>query len=164
MNTLSLTLPNIRPYSIGFDRIFDDLSRNLRMADKQTFPPYDVDLYEATGDYDEFYTITMALAGFRREDIDITLADNCLMIKSNEHYEAGEQFDPHLSNNLHQGIAWRKFTRSFQIADDVLVKSAQMSDGMLRITLERMIPEEKKPKTIEVQPYTKSPVIEEQST
>ena len=122
MNTLSLTLPNIRPYSIGFDRIFDDLSRNLRMA------------------------------------------DNCLMIKSNEHYEAGEQFDPHLSNNLHQGIAWRKFTRSFQIADDVLVKSAQMSDGMLRITLERMIPEEKKPKTIEVQPYTKSPVIEEQST
>ncbi len=153
---LSLNLPSIRPYSIGFDRIFDELSRNMRMLDNrhQSFPPYDVDFLNSRHDHpcDE-YIITMALAGYGNGDVDVTVADNCLTVKSSKAYEERTSAEPHgpdIEQKLYSGIAKRKFTRDFQLADDVEVASAELDNGMLYISLQRIVPEEKKPRVIEV--------------
>ena len=141
-NTLSLidNFNQLTPYAVGFDRMFDNLSRYVdNNATSTGYPPYNI---RKEGDYN--YVIEMALAGFSREDLEIEVADGVLTIRS-----VREKSDDDVSN-IYRGISHRKFVRKFTIADDIVVNSAKMENGMLSVDLERVVPEEKKPRLIEV--------------
>ena len=141
-NTLSLidNFNQLTPYAVGFDRMFDNLSRYVdNNATSTGYPPYNI---RKEGDYN--YVIEMALAGFAREDLEIEVADGVLTIRS-----VKEKSDDDVSN-IYRGISYRKFVRKFTIADDIVVNGAKMENGMLSVDLERVVPEEKKPRLIEV--------------
>ena len=104
------------------------------------YPPYNI---VKTGDYT--YDIELALAGFGKKDIDVQYADGTLTIKSIK--DANEEDKDGL---LHKGISKRQFSRSFTIADDVEVKGAELKDGLLKVALEKIIPDNKKPRTIKI--------------
>ncbi len=130
----------LTPYAVGFDRVFDNLSRYVdNNATSTGYPPYNI---RKEGDYN--YVIEMALAGFAREDLEIEVADGVLTIRS-----VKEKSDDDVSN-IYRGISYRKFVRKFTIADDIVVNGAKMENGMLSVDLERIVPEEKKPRLIEV--------------
>ena len=130
----------LTPYAVGFDRVFDNLSRYVdNNATSTGYPPYNI---RKEGYYN--YVIEMALAGFAREDLEIEVADGVLTIRS-----VKEKSDDDVSN-IYRGISYRKFVRKFTIADDIVVNSAKMENGMLSVDLERIVPEEKKPRLIEV--------------
>ena len=141
-NALSLFTDNfnkLTPYAVGYDRIFDHLSRYVDNNVTSTgFPPYNI---RKEGDYN--YTIEMALAGFGKKDIEVEVADGTLSIRS-----VKENVDD--DSNLYRGIAYRNFERKFTIADDVMVNDAKLENGMLSIALERIVPDEKKPRLITV--------------
>ena len=130
----------LTPYAVGFDRVFDNLSRYVdNNATSTGYPPYNI---RKEGDYN--YVIEMALAGFAREDLEIEVADGVLTIRS-----VKEKSDDDVSN-IYRGISYRKFVRKFTIADDIVVNGAKMENGMLSVDLERIVPEEKKARLIEV--------------
>ena len=123
----------LTPYAVGFDRVFDNLSRYVdNNATSTGYPPYNI---RKEGDYN--YVIEMALAGFAREDLEIEVADGVLTIRS-----VKEKSDDDVSN-IYRGISYRKFVRKFTIADDIVVNGAKMENGMLSVDLERVVPEEK---------------------
>ena len=129
----------LTPYAVGYDRIFDHLNNYVSNNVTSTgFPPYNI---SKGGDYN--YVIEMALAGFSKKDIEIEVADGTLTIRSTKENEESE-------DTIHRGISYRKFNRKFAIADDIIVKDASLENGMLQINLERIVPEEKKPRLIEV--------------
>ena len=131
----------ITPFSVGFDRVFD------RLVDYDTnyttggFPPYNI---RKTDDFK--HVIEIALAGFSKDEIEVVLTDGVLEIKSSE-LPATEKPKDDL---IHKGIAKRSFTRKFTLADDIEVKDAKLVNGLLKIDLEQIVPEHKKPKTIKV--------------
>ena len=130
---------NLTPYTVGYDRIFDNLARYVDNNVTSTgFPPYNL-----RKDGETNYVIEMALAGFGKKDIEVEVADGTLSIRS-----VKENVDD--DSNLYRGIAYRNFERKFTIADDVMVNGAKLEDGMLNIALERVIPDEKKPRLITV--------------
>ena len=129
----------LTPYAVGYDLIFDHLNNYVSNNVTSTgFPPYNI---RKEGDYN--YVIEMALAGFSKKDIEIEVADGTLTIRSTKENEESE-------DTIHRGISYRKFNRKFTIADDIIVKDASLENGMLQINLERIVPEEKKPRLIEV--------------
>ena len=123
--------------SIGFERVFD-LLEAAQAQPADNWPPFDTVKIS-----DDRYRITMAVAGFKRDEIDISVHDNMLTIK-------GERKTDSEGEYLHRGIAYRPFMRRFELADHVQVKGAQLSDGLLTIGLEREIPEAMKPRRIEI--------------
>ena len=139
-NALSLFdhFNNLTPYTVGYDRIFDNLARYVDTTASTGFPPYNI-----RKEGENNYIIEMALAGFGKKDIEVEVADGTLSIRS-----VKENVDD--DSNLYRGIAYRKFERKFTIADDVLVNGAKLENGMLSIALERVIPDEKKPRLITV--------------
>ena len=140
-NTLSLldNFNQLTPYAVGFDRMFDNLSRYVdNNATSTGFPPYNI---RKEGDYN--YVIEMALAGFGKKDIEVEVADGTLSIRSvKENNEDDSTVD--------RGISSRRFERKFTMADDIVVNDAKLENGMLLIDLERVVPEEKKPRLIAV--------------
>ena len=146
MTNKALSIFNqLRPVTIGFDNVFDHFER---MFDTQfdsisvpNFPPYNI---VKTGDNE--YDVELALAGFNKKDIDVTVEDGTLTIKS----IVKEAKDKKEDGVIHKGIAKRYFSKSFTIADDVEVKGAELKDGLLKVSLERIIPESKKAKTISI--------------
>ena len=129
----------LTPYAVGFDRVFDQLQNNVENNATSTgYPPYNI---RKDGEYN--YDIEMALAGFSKKDIEVEVADGVLTIRSIKENEEDE-------NNLYRGISYRKFNRKFTLADDIIVKDAKLQDGLLKISLEKIIPEEKKPRLITV--------------
>lgn len=135
------TLKDFDKFFVGFDdqfnrlsKLHDDLTKNI-----PNYPPYNI---KKTGD--NTYVIELAVAGFARQDIEIELADGKMVVKGNV------QSDEESESFLFKGIAARNFTRSFALDDQVEVKDAEMINGMLKVFLERVIPEHKKPKKIEV--------------
>ena len=126
-----------RRSTVGFDRLFDLLERNTSSGDN--YPPFNI---ERRGD--DAYRITLAIAGFRPEDLDITAQQNLLVIQGRKRDEAPE------TNMLHVGIANRGFERRFELADFVRVEHADLADGLLVIDLVREVPEAMKPKKIMV--------------
>ena len=127
---------NLTPYAVGFDRLFDQLASSSRVTN--SYPPYDI-----LKDDDYNFKIEMALAGFSKKDIEVEVAENLLTIKSVRENNQD-------SKNVYIGISYRKFTREFTIADDIEVKDAKLEDGLLTIKLERIVPDEKKPKLIKI--------------
>ena len=125
------------PYTIGFERVFNQLDEFIHHSKKlPSYPPYNI-----KRDGNDF-TIEMALAGFSKDDIEITVTEDILTIASNKESSKKEE--------LYRGISDRKFTRNFSMADDIIVKSAELKDGLLTIKLERVIPEDKKPRKIKI--------------
>ena len=119
--------------------MFDNLTRYMDNNVQSTgFPPYNI---HKGGDTS--YTIEMALAGFSKEDIEIDVAENTLSVRSDKKDETDEW-------TFHRGISYRKFDRKFTLAEDIVVNGAKLENGMLTIDLERIVPEEKKPRLIEV--------------
>ena len=133
---------HMTPYAVGFDRTFDRLFDYVtHQAESTGYPPYNI---QKTEDYK--FEIEMALAGFDKKDIEIEVAEGVLTVKSLRDKDTGATDD----YTLYKGISQRNFTRKFTLADDIIVKGAELKNGMLTINLERIVPEEKKHQLIEV--------------
>ena len=132
---------DLRPHAVGFDRLFDHFNNTLEYTVKQqtSYPPYNINKID-----DLNYQVEMALAGFGKDDIEIKYSDNQLTIKSIESDDKDEK------DVIHRGISKRKFSRSFTLAEDIKVNGAELKDGMLLVELEKIVPEEKKPRTINI--------------
>ena len=126
------------PFFIGFDTDLKRLYDLHNTANKQSYPPYDILKLD-----EDTYKISLAIAGFSKEDIDVSVDNGTLIIK-------GEIVEVPDAEVVHKGIAGRKFSRSFALGEYMEVTGADMKDGMLHINIERIIPEEKKPKTIKI--------------
>ena len=139
--TNALTIFNqLRPHTIGYDNIFDHFNDMFESSELQTnYPPYDI-----IKNSDTKYDIQVALAGYSKNDIIVEVKDNTLSIKS-----VKKDVDDKIEV-LHKGIARRYFERHFTISDDVKVNSAELKNGLLVVSLERVIPEHKKPRTIPI--------------
>lgn len=137
------TVFDLTPYrrsTVGFDRLFDALENTSQADTQDGFPPFDI---VRTGD--DRYRITLAVAGFTRDEIDITAQQNQLVITGQKAERSDDEGD-----FVHRGIALRSFERRFQLADYVEVKDASYADGLLNISLERVIPDTMKPRKIEI--------------
>jgi len=144
MTNKALSIFNqLRPVSVGFDSIFDHFER---MFDDDfrfptvNYPPYNI---VKTGTYT--YNIEVALAGYNKKDISVEYADGVLNIKSIKEAKAEDK-----KGVIHKGIAKRYFSKSFTIADDVKIEGAELKDGLLKISLMKIVPEGKKPKIITI--------------
>lgn len=125
--------------SVGFDRMLDLLGTPRRSEADETWPPYDIERQD-----EDRYAITMAVAGFAQDEISIMAEPNALLV------EGRRNEDDSGRNFLHRGIAQRAFRRQFDLADFVKVTGASLEHGLLRIELEREIPEAMKPRRIEI--------------
>ena len=125
------------PFFIGFNR---DLARlnSAHKINSQSYPPYDLLKLD-----EDTYRLSLAIAGFAKEDVSVSVENGTLIIKG----EIVEVIDAEV---VHKGIAGRKFVRSFALGEYMEVTGAEMKDGMLHINVDRIIPEDKKPKTIEI--------------
>ena len=133
-----------KPFSVGFDNLFDDFDRIYKFNSDSInhYPPYNIRKINDTD-----YVIELAIAGFGKKDIEVKSQENTLTIKSKDKKEEVLDKDEDI---LHRGISQRSFTRSFTVAEDVVVKGADLKDGLLSVKLERIIPDEKKPKIIDI--------------
>ena len=145
--TRNLSIFNqLRPVTVGFDDIFDHFERmfdgDVMNIPQVNYPPYNI---VRTGD--NTYDIELALAGFSKDDINVEYENNVLTVKS---IKKADEKDEQANGVIHRGISKRMFTKSFTVADDVEVKGAELKDGLLKVSLERIIPESKKPSTIKI--------------
>jgi molecular chaperone IbpA len=140
---------NFDRYFIGLDRVMDRVAAMAQETQKavSNYPPYNLKKID-----DNKYVIEMAVAGFSKHDIEIEIIDDKLTIKGNA--EADTDFDPEGADSMYamiyQGLAMRPFTRTFTLADNVEIKGASLLNGILKIGLEALIPEHKKPKKVEI--------------
>jgi molecular chaperone IbpA len=139
----SLDIPSIHKFGIGFDNIFDELMRVNQQQANTNYPPYNIVKRD-----DDHFAIEVAVAGFHHGDINITVEKKVLSIK-------GEQVQDLEGNEreveyLHHGISARNFVRTFTLADHVEVTSATIELGILKIELERQVPEDQKPRTVDI--------------
>ena len=133
-----------KPFSVGFDNLFNDFDKMLSFNSSSInhYPPYNILKLNDTD-----YVIELAVAGFGKKDIEVKSQENTLTIKSKDKKEEVSDKDESI---LHRGISQRSFKRSFTVAEDVVVKGADLKDGLLSVKLERIIPDEKKPKIIDI--------------
>ena len=136
VNHLYLDLFN-DPFFIGFNRELGRLNA-VHKGNSQSYPPYDLLKLD-----DDTYQISLAIAGFSREDIDVSVDNGTLVIR-------GEIVEVTDAEVVHKGIAGRKFVRSFALGEYMEVTSAELKDGMLHVHVVRIVPEEKKPKKIKI--------------
>ena len=143
-NNLSI-FNNLRPITVGFDDMFDHFEHMMDDSffgrSVGNFPPYNI---VKTGE--NTYDVELALAGFNKKDIEVEYKENLLTVKSKKADEV-EKYDEGV---LHRGISKRFFSKSFTIANDVEVKGAELKDGLLKVSMERIIPEHKKAKLIDI--------------
>ena len=134
-------------FSVGFDTFFNRLS-NVDTA-QTSYPPYNIRKIN-----DLQYVVELALAGFTKDDIEVEVTEGTLTVRSVIKKDDKSNNDEMSSNNeigfVHRGIAKRSFSRSFQLSDDIVVQSADLKDGLLIVNLERVIPDEKKPRLIPI--------------
>jgi molecular chaperone IbpA len=126
--------------TLGFDKFFDDVEKLLTMdIQKSTFPPHNILKLDDTR-----YIVELAIAGFSKDEIDISVNAGVLTVKGEKEDKENEV------QYLHKGIGTRSFTKTITVADTIEVKGAEFKDGILRIGLENVIPEHKKPRKIEI--------------
>ena len=145
MTSKDLSIFNsLRPFSIGFDDMFDQFETMLgngSLAVQSNYPPYNI--RKAGKDK---YAIEVAVAGFNKDDVEVEYEDNLLTVKTKQVKKSEKNSD----EVIHRGISHRSFARSFTIADDVKVNGAELKDGLLTISCEKIIPEIKKKRLIEI--------------
>jgi len=137
----------LRPLSVGYDDVFDHFesmfNHQYDSISQPNYPPYNI---VKTGKYN--YDIQVALAGYGKKDVDVSFENSVLTIKS-----VKDEAEKEVEDNdgvLHKGIAKRMFSKSFTIADDVEIKGAELKDGLLVVSMERIIPDHKKARTITI--------------
>ena len=137
----------LRPLSVGYDDVFDHFesmfNHQYDSISQPNYPPYNI---VKTGKYN--YDIQVALAGYGKKDVDVSFENSVLTIKSIKDKDEEEVKDN--DGVLHKGIAKRMFSKSFTIAEDVEIKGAELKDGLLSVSMERVIPEHKKARTIQI--------------
>ena len=137
----------LRPLSVGYDDVFDHFesmfNHQYDSISQPNYPPYNI---VKTGKYN--YDIQVALAGYGKKDVDVSFENSVLTIKSVKDKDEKEVKDN--DGVLHKGIAKRMFTKSFTIAEDVEIKGAELKDGLLVVSMERIIPDHKKARTITI--------------
>ena len=126
------------PFFIGFNRELDRLNTVHNLATRQAYPPYDILKLD-----EDTYKLSLAVAGFSKDDIKVSVDNGTLIIK-------GEIVEVTDAEVVHKGIAGRKFTRTFALGEYMEVTGAEMKDGMLHIDIDRIVPEDKKPKEIAI--------------
>ena len=145
MTSKDLSIFNsLRPFSIGFDDMFDQFESMLgngRVV-QSNYPPYNI---RKAGK--DLYNIEIAVAGFNKNDVEVEYEDNLLTVKTKEVKRSEEKDGDEV---IHRGISQRSFARSFTIADDVKVNGAELKDGLLTISCEKIVPEIKKKRLIKI--------------
>ena len=126
------------PFFIGFNRELDRLSTVHNLATRQSYPPYDLLKLD-----EDTYRLSLAVAGFTKDDVNVSVDNGTLIIK-------GEIVEVTDAEVVHKGIAGRKFTRTFALGEYMEITGAEMKDGMLHIDINRIVPEDKKPKEIAI--------------
>ena len=135
---------SLRPFSVGFDSIFEEFDRMLELTERHSsnYPPYNIHKLNEND-----YKIEIALAGYSKDDIELEFKESTLTVRN----KAKEKVVNEEGNGvIHKGISTRQFERSFTISEDIKVKNAELKNGLLNIDLERIIPEEKKSRLIEI--------------
>ena len=147
MTSKDLSIFNsLRPFSIGFDDMFDQFENMLgngALSMQSNYPPYNI---RKTGK--NKYSIEVALAGFNKKDVEVEFEDNLLTVRTKQVNKSENKNED--GKIIHKGISQRQFARTFTIADDVKVDGAELKDGLLTIACERIVPEYKKKKLIEI--------------
>ena len=138
-NDFVSAFPQVESRLIGFDRVFDAVTRlhHTEGGQSNAFPPYNIKRID-----DENYEIQIAIAGFKKSELNVTVEDGNLIVKG-EQEKSEEDF-------IHKGIAERNFTRTWSLADTVIVSGSEFKDGVLSIHLVNEIPEDKKPQSIKI--------------
>lgn len=137
----SLDIPALHRHAIGFDRMFEDLSRSFANSkSSDNYPPYNVIKLD-----DTHYVVEVAVAGFSETELDVELKDGILSVSGEK---AKQEED--VTEYLHKGISARSFLRRFTLAENVEVHAATVKNGVLSVALEHVVPEEKKPKKIAI--------------
>ena len=147
MTSKDLSIFNsLRPFSIGFDDMFvqfESMLGNGGMTMHSNYPPYNI---RKTGK--DNYSIEVALAGFNKKDVEVEFEDNILTVRTKQLNKSEDQNAD--GEIIHKGISQRQFARSFTIADDVKVNGAELKDGLLTIACERILPDHKKKRLIDI--------------
>ena len=147
MTSKDLSIFNsLRPFSIGFDDMFDQFESMLGnggMTMQSNYPPYNI---RKTGK--DNYSIEVALAGFNKKVVEVEFEDNILTVRTKQLNRSEDQNEG--SEIIHKGISQRQFARSFTIADDVKVNEAELKDGLLTIACERILPDHRKKRLIDI--------------
>ena len=125
--------------SIGFDSMFNRMMNFPSTQQESGYPPYNI---RKVDDYN--YVIEIALAGFSESDIEVEVADGVISVRSKEDKDADT------NQYVHRGIARRSFSKSWTLSDDIVIKGAEFNNGLLNISLEKVVPEEKKPRLIPI--------------
>jgi len=135
---------SLRPFSVGFDSIFEEFDRMLDSSERynSNYPPYNIHKLNETD-----YKIEIALAGYSKDDIELGLKENTLTVRNKTKEKV---INENGNGVIHKGISTRQFERSFTISEDIKVKNAELKNGLLNIDLERIIPEEKKSRLIDI--------------
>jgi molecular chaperone IbpA len=141
VNYAALDPSRINTFSIGFDRMFDSLTSASGYTQQTNYPPYNIIKKSETE-----FLIEVAIAGFSKDNVEVRMSENRLNISSID-LKTSEMDS---TEYLHKGISARSFKRAFTLSDDVVVKDANMENGILSIAMERVIPEDKKPRTIKI--------------
>ena len=137
---------SLKPFSIGFDDMFDQFENMLGnggLTMQSNYPPYNI---IKTGR--DNYAIEVALAGFNKNDVEVEVEDNLLIVKTKQVDKSNQDLED--GEIIHKGISQRQFARSFTIAEDVRINGAELKDGLLTIACERVVPDYKKKKLIEI--------------
>lgn len=143
--TIADLFPRIDRWAIGFDPVFATLKELAKESKTASYPPYNVMKFG-----DDKFELRIAVAGFAREELDISIKDQTLTVKADSAFKSGQTREVQVGQLLHQGIAERDFTLNFALAEFIEIVSAELKDGMLTIKLELQLPEEKKPKHIDI--------------
>ena len=147
MTSKDLSIFNsLRPFSIGFDDMFDQFENMLGnggITMQSIYPPYNI---RKTGK--DNYSIEVALAGFNKNDVEVEFEDNLLTVRTKQFNKSEDKNED--GEIIHKGISQRQFARSFTIADDVKVNGAELKDGLLTIACERILPDHKKKRLIDI--------------
>ena len=145
-NQLSI-FNQLRPVTVGFDNVFDHFERMFNddffNVPTVNYPPYTI---VKTGANE--YNVEVALAGFSRDDVSVEFAEGILTIKSKDKKESEKKDED--GDIIHKGISKRYFSKSFTVSDDVEITGAELKDGLLTVSMERIVPESKKARVIEI--------------
>ena len=135
---------SLRPFSVGFESIFEEFDRMLELTERHSsnYPPYNIHKLNEND-----YKIEIALAGYSKDDIELELRENTLTVRNKKKEKVVNEEG---NGVIHKGISTRHFERSFTISEDIKVKNAELKNGLLNIDLERIIPEEKKSRLIDI--------------
>ena len=135
---------SLRPFSVGFDSIFDEFDRVLESTERHNsnYPPYNIHKIN-----ENEYKIEVALAGYSKDDIELELKDSTLTVRNKQKEKIVNE---NTNGMIHKGISTRQFERAFTISEDIKVKNAELQNGLLNIDLERIIPDEKKARLINI--------------